>query len=289
MKKILPVSLATLALAAAGAAVYVTQKPKLDAKAASLTSGYLPAQTLALLSLPDPGQTAEDWKTTDLYKIWTEPQVQAFFAKPLSKVPTDKTTTDTWEQVQHLHPKNLFVALTALGEKDNQPHVVAGFEFDGTADDVNKLLTVPKDTLRQKYPAGKADLQQYQGHAIESFDTQEGTTIASTFVDKWYLVGNDVAVLKATVDHIEGRAAGDATLEKDADFQTVSGKLPRSHATFLFARTKVFMDKIYALTAASGQTVDPVQKAEADKFKAIGATTTIERGKFRDKIGRAHV
>ena len=290
MNKALPATLTVLALAAAGAAVYVTQKPRLDARTASVTSGYLPAQTLLLFSVPDPGQTAEDWKTTDLYKIWTEPQVQAFFSKPLSKVPPNQEVSDTWEQLKHLNPKHLFLALTALDDKNNQPHLVGGFQFDGSPDDVNKLLTRAKDALRQHYDAGKADLQPYQGHSIETFETApldpaDNQTLASAFDGKWYLVGNDVALLKSTLDHLDGRApTGDATLEKDADFQAVGAKLPKDHATLVFVRPRPFFDKIYAFTTAAGQTVDPAQRAEAEKMKAIGATTRLEKGKLRDTL-----
>ena len=44
------------------------------------------------------------------------------------------------------------------------------------------------------------------------------------------------------------------------------------------------MNKLALLAAASGQTVDPAQHAEADKVKAMGAATSIEQGKIRDTI-----
>ena len=89
MKKILPALVVLLALGAAGATVYLFQKPGGGGGAAAAAVGYLPAETLLFLSVPDLDQTAADWKTTDLYKIWTEPEVQAFLAKPLSKLPAD--------------------------------------------------------------------------------------------------------------------------------------------------------------------------------------------------------
>ncbi len=285
MKKILPASLVVLVLAAAGASVYLFEKPKLDARAASAAAGYLPADTLLLLALPDPGQTVQDWKTTDLYKIWTEPQVQAFLAKPLTKIPPDKELNDTLAQIGRLDPKNLFVAVTSLDDKNNQPHLIAGFQFAGASADVDKLLARPQDALRQRFPAGKADLINYQGRSIKTFATTDGDTLASVFVDQTYLVGNDLALLKATVDRIDHHApAGDATLEKSADFQAVSAKLPKNHATLVFARPQVFFAKIFALAAASGQAIDPAQRAEVDKIKAFGASTSIDQGKLRDTL-----
>lgn len=284
MKKILPVSLVVLALAA-GASVYVFQKPRLDARAASAAAGYLPAGTLVLAALPDPAHTAEAWKGTDLYKIWSEPQVQAFLGKPLSKLPAGKDFNDTLAQIARLNPKDLFVALTGLDEKTSQPHLVAGFHFDGAPADVDKLLASFKNSFRQKFPAGKADLVKYQDHSIETFDAGEGNALASVYAGRQYLVSNDVALLKATLDRLDHHApAGDATLDKEADFQAVSARLPGDHATLIFARPRPFFAKIYDLAAASGQAVDPVQRAEAEKLKALGATTSIDKGKLQDTI-----
>ena len=43
-----------------------------------------------LLSVPDPDQSAEDWKKTDLYQIWQEPEVQAFVKERLGSVKAPK-------------------------------------------------------------------------------------------------------------------------------------------------------------------------------------------------------
>lgn len=284
MKKLLPASLAVLILAMAGAAVYLVQKPGAGEHAGKVVAGYLPAETLLLLSLPDPGRTAADWKTTDLYKIWTEPQVQAFLSKPLSKMPVDKDFRETWAQAAKVEPTNLFVALTALDAK-NEPQLVAGFQFKGSTAEVDKLLAKPKEQMRQKFPGGKADLVNYQGHAVETFDTGDAKTVASVYDGDWYLVSNDMALLKATVDRVDGRTTGDASsLEKQADFAAVMAKMPANFATFVFGRPQVFLGKAYEMATASGQNVDAAQHAEADKIKAIGASTAIEKGKLRDTL-----
>ena len=285
MNKLLPSSLVVLAVAAAGASVYLLQKPGFGQSEVGAATDYLPAETVALLSIPNPGQTVSEWRGTDLYKIWSEPQVQAFLEKPLSKLSMDKQLGDTWGQIVRLQPSNLFVALTALDPKNSQPHLVGGFQFKGKIEDVDKLLTVPKEQFRQKFPGGKADLVDYQGHSIETFDAGEGNMLASLYIRDWYLISNDLALLKVTVDRVDHHAsAGDITLDKQTDFVTVVDKMPKNPATLIFVRPQVFMDKVYALAAASGQAMDPAQRVEVEKVKAVGATTTIEQGKLRDTI-----
>ena len=206
MKKTLSALIVLLALGAAGATVYLFQKGGRTGTATTAAVDYLPAETLLLLSVPDLNATLADWKTTDLYKIWQEPDVQAFLAKPLSQVPPEADFSGKLEQIVKLDPKNLFIALTALDEKTSQPHLVAGFQFKGTNSDVDALLAMPKDSLRRSAPGGKADLINYQGHPIETFDAGENNFVASAYLGDWYLVANDLSLLKGTIDRIEHRA-----------------------------------------------------------------------------------
>ncbi len=285
MKKILPVLVALLALGAAGATVFLYQKSGGGGTATSLSVGYLPPETLVYLSVPDPQQTAADWKSTDLYKIWTEPSVQAFFAKPLSKVPANQDLDEALAQINKVAPHHLFAALTALDEKGNQPHIVAGFQFRGTTADVEQMLSKPKAALHKSSPAGRADLVKYQDHSLETFTGEDGKLIASVYLNDWYFVSNDLSLLKATLDRVDHRTpVGQGALDADADFKTVLAKMPSSPATLIFARPRIFFDRIFALAAASGQTMDEEQLAEIRKIKAMGATTAIENGKLRDTL-----
>lgn len=185
-----------------------------------------------------------------------------------------------------VQPKNLFIALTALDEKSNQPHLIGGFQFQGPSSDVDQLIAPAKNRLRQQYPAGKADLVNYQGHSLETFDTGDsGNTVASVYAGDRYLLSNDVALLKATLDRLDKRTpAGTPALDKDGDFQAVNAKLPAGYETLIYARWQPFMGRLMALVAASGQTIDEEARTEAEKVRAFGATTKIENGKMRDTV-----
>ncbi len=274
-----------LALGAAGAAVYLFEKPS-NGAGSTAAIAYLPADTLVLLAVPDLNKTCADFKGTDLYKIWSEPEVQAFLEKPLSKLPPHAEWDDAFVRAQKLGLTNLFVAVTSLDEASNEPHVVAGFQFKGSNAEVDALLTKPKADLLKAHPAAKADLIDYSGHHIETVSYEEHYSLASVYVGDWYLVSNDLALLKSTVDHAENRgpAASQPTLDKDADFAKVMARLPGNHATLIFGRPRPFLSKIMDLAAASGQPVDAKQRAEAEKVRAIGATTGFENGKIRDSI-----
>ena len=287
MKKLLPTLVFLLVLGAGGAAVYLFQKQHRGGAASENAGAYLPAETQLLLSVPDVEDTLADWKTTDLYKIWAEPEVQDFLARPLSKLPPHQDFDAAVAKVIRLSPTNVFLALTALDEKTNQPHLVAGFDFKGDKSEVEQLLAAPKDALRKKSPGGKADLAEYQGHALETFDDGSGNILASTYLDHRYLIANDVALLKATLDRYDHRAPtpGQAdTLEKDPDFQTVTARLPSRHATLAFIRPQASFHRFFDLMTTAGQPVSDAQRAELGKLKAIGASTAIENSKLRDTV-----
>ncbi len=285
MKKILPALFVLLTLGVGGAAVYLTQKPATSSGSTAAVA-YLPADTILLLAIPDLGKTCADWKTTDLYKIWLEPEVQTFLAKPLSKLPPHADLDDALAKADKLGLTNLFVALTALDESTNQPRVVAGFQFKGTSADMDQLLAKPKAELLKQHPAAKADLVNYEGHAIATVVLDEHSSLASVTLGDWYLVSNDLDLLKATLDRAEhrGAAASVPTLDKDADYAAVMAKLPEEHATLIFGRVKPFLTKLFDLAEASGQAVDAKQRADAEKVKAIGASTGFENGKIRDTV-----
>lgn len=285
MRKIYPVAVGLLAVAAGGAAVYLHQKPSLALSARPRIAECLPAGTLLLLSAPDPARTAADWKTTDLYQIWSEPEVRAFLEKPLSKIPPHADFDALLARAAKVDPKNLFIALTRLDEKTNHPHFVAGFQFKGDSKEVDALLAQPKASLRASQPAGKADLLNYQGRAIETFETPEGDVLASAFLDDWYVAGNDVALVQSTIDRLDHRApAGAPALDQDGVFQAVCAKLPANPETLIFARAQPFLGRIFALAAASGQPLPAGSRAAAEKLQAFGASTRIEDGKIRDTI-----
>lgn len=283
MRKIYPVAVGLLAIAAGGAAVYLKQNPLHAFSSRPRIAECLPSGTLLLLSAPDPARTAADWKTTDLYKIWSEPEVKAFLEKPLSLLPSPPDFSATVAQAARVKPRNLFIALTSLDEKESRPHLLAGFQFKGDSKEVDNLLAKPKAWLRESQPAGKADLLNYQGRAIETFETPDGDILASALIDDWYLIGNDVALLKTTIDQLDHRATAPG-LDQDPAFQAVCAKLPTGHETLIFARAQPFLGRIFALAAASGQPAPAESRAKAERLQAFGAATRIEDGKIHDTL-----
>ena len=127
---------------------------------------YLPADTQLLLAVPDLDGTLADWKTTDLYKIWAEPEVQAFPGPAaLETAAASRSSTTPWPRSRTCRPRTCFIALTALdGRPPNQPHVHRRASTSrATRPRSSNCWPEPKDTLRKQFPGGKADLVELPG------------------------------------------------------------------------------------------------------------------------------
>jgi hypothetical protein len=293
MKKFVSALVVAFALVAGGFAVYSVQKSGRAPAAPLAAAGYLPEETLVLLALPNPEATAKAWTTTDLCKIFAEPEVRSFLEKPLSKLPAMlppyQIPAGTLDALAKVNPKNLFVALTALNEQ-NEPHLVAGFQFQGPSSGVDQLLAPVKEMIHKEMPAGKSDLVAYQGHSIETYDASAGAEfesrnkLASVYLNDWYFISNDLVALKACIDRFDHRAPGSVALDHEQDFQAVTAKLPGAYESLIFLRAQPFLKKAFDMQAATGQPADPEAVAEAEKMRAFGATTSIENGKLRDSM-----
>ena len=297
MKKLFPAAVLCLVVVVGAMALYLFQKQGRGNATAGEVAGFLPADTQLLLSIPDLNGALADWKTTDLYKIWTEPEMQAFLARPLSRLPQHREFDEMASKILHLSPSNLFLAVCLPNEETNLPRMLAGFDFKADKAEVEQLLSGAKDALRRRYPAGKADLVEYQGHSIESFDGGNGNFFAAAYLENRYLLANNLPLLKATIDRCDHRAPAANSigrLDQEADFQAVLAKLPPQHATLIFARPQAAFRRLFDLATAAGQPIDDARLADLEKVKALGATTRIENGKLRDSVyllapGATHV
>src|SRR5438874_7757665 len=71
-------------------------------------AALLPKETVALLTVPDFNRMRDQWKQTDIYKIYLEPAVQDFLRKPLSKAPQTGTGSETLHDIEQLQLKDGF-------------------------------------------------------------------------------------------------------------------------------------------------------------------------------------
>src|SRR5262249_13700642 len=97
-----------IAAVAAGGIYYGSHRAPSTPHATVTT--LLPATTLAFGHLPDFERTHDEWRESDVYKLYQEPAVQDFL-KPL-RIPQKDGTSDTLKEIERLEPKDAILAMT---------------------------------------------------------------------------------------------------------------------------------------------------------------------------------
>lgn len=275
MKKIIPVVVVLVVIASA--AFVLLKKKVVDHRPAP---ELVPAETIFFAHLPDLRRSAERWPQTALAQIGREPEVQAFLEKPRTQTPEWKQFDERLAQVAKIIPGEAFVAVTSID--GNQPRFVAGISFSGRKADVEKLLEEPRAQLKRAWPAGKADITTHGKTAIETFSNQD-TTIGEAFCEDWYLVSNNLELLRQTIDAAP-QGLGEKALAANALFQKSTARLPADGEAVVFAQLTTLTERLVSLLVASGQAPDPKQLAELKKMQALAWGTRFDGAQMRDTL-----
>jgi|GEM_PF-380850 len=276
MKKVIPGVILLVAVAVAAAFLLFKKAPVHHTPAVELA----PAETLFFVHFPDVKRTTARWPKTGLAQIAAEPEVQAFLAKPRANAPQMKMLEEKLSQIDKLDPGEGFLAVTSID--GSAPHFIAGLSFAGSKADAEALLAEPRAELKKAYPAGKSDVTMQGQTQIETF-TYEDTTIGEAIQAGWYLVSNDMELLRHTLD-VPAQGLGQKALASNDLYKKSTSHLPGDGEVVLFAQVGVLTERLVSLLVASGQTLDPKQIADLKKIQAVAFGTKFEGEQMRDTL-----
>ncbi len=241
----------------------------------------LPRDTIFLAQMPDFNRTRDEWRQSDIYRLYREPAVQDFLRKPLDNTQTSKAL-GTLQEIEQLEPKNAFFALTSIS--DSAPSVVGGFRFRGTQEDADRIIGKWRAMVLEQRPGTKGEKVQYQGHEIDVV-TATPFTLATTYDRPWFFAATNLTELKALLDRVDHRAKDSGqTLDKDEAYRTATSHRPSNHAAFFYLQPKVFSDRLAALRAAVQSSPTPGETTMLEKMRCIAGSTRFENGKIRDLL-----
>jgi hypothetical protein len=273
MKKVLVVLVALLALA--GAAFFVFKKTVGNHVPAAQ---MVPGDTLLFVNLPDVARTGLRWPETGLAKIVAEPETQKFLEK-------FRASNPQWDQkivqIKKLAPREAFVAVTSI--EGAAPKWIAGFAFLGRKSDAAALLSEPRAELKKAQPTGKSDIINFGGTEVETFTFGE-TVVAEAFKEDWYLISNNVDLLKTTLTAASLPTGAPDALGKKEIYQKAVAKLPADGDLVMFSQLGSLTETLTALWKTSGQAVDPKQIEEIKRMQAVAWGTKLEGAQIRDTV-----
>jgi len=247
---------------------------------AAVTS-LLPKDTLALLHMPDFNRSRAELHQTDLYQIWTEPAVQDFLQKPLTKIPPDAALGPILQECESLQMKDAFVALLTI--EHSAWKIVGGFRFSGDPATAEKIVSTWKAKVFGQSPDRKQETLEYQGHPIQ-VETAGIVRLSTVRSAQWFFIANDPEQLKPLLDRVDGRVKDpNAVLAGDKVFTAASGRMPSSYAALAFIRPDQLLEKLMPLAENDDKELAD-QLAVIRQVRSFCAATSFDGGKIRDTI-----
>lgn len=240
----------------------------------------VPAETIFFAHFPDLRRSAERWPKTSLAQIGAEREVQDFLAKPRAAVPQLKMWSEKLAQLQRIQPGEAFVAVTSIDGP--APRFVAGLSFSGRQAELEALLAEPRAEMKRAWPAGRSEITTHQRTEIETF-TYGDKVVGEAIRDGWYLVSNDLDLLRGTIDAVP-QGLGPKGLGANELYGKATARLPQDGEAVLYAQVGVLSERLVSLLVASGQTLDPKQVADLKKVQAIAWGTKFDGAQMRDTL-----
>lgn len=213
-----------------------------------------PAETILLAQFPNLRQTALRVPKTDLYKIWSEPDVQVFLEKPRRKAPWMRSWEAISEDLLRAAPGEFFVAVVSIDGP--QPRFVGGFSYAGSQRGAESLTT----HLREQF-----------------FPSSE---IVSAGRSNWQLFASEAALLEPMLARFDGKP--ETALAGDLVYHQSLAPLGVGNDLVLYGKPEALAGRLDVLTGLGGGTKSPGPEPIAMATKLDGAKmhdTIFLRGK----------
>jgi len=240
----------------------------------------VPAETVALASLPDLPRSAIRWPQTTLSKIGLEPEMKSFLEKPVQYLSKNRGGDEAGGILWNLKPGRIFTAVVSVSAQEAA--VVVGFQYWGGKSAYDDAVA----RLRQELTAGDraAELtRENYGTAEIISSVHQGVTLFTATEGRWGFLSNNQAAIKDAIE----RAAGVSSTPSLADnprYQQVRGRLAKDPDFLVFCQPQSALETLLAVGQTMGAQAIPQQVAQAKKVEAIGATTKLDGANLRDTI-----
>jgi hypothetical protein len=276
MKRLILPVVAGAAAAAAGWYVWnLSQKTS-----SAYVSVLLPRETIFVAHMPDFNQTRDQWRQSDIYKLYREPEVQNFLHKPLANLSKGDTASQTLLEFEQLEPKNVFFALTSLD--DNSPKLAGGFRFQGSVADAERVIGKWRAKFLARNPGARREKLHYEHHEIELVAATP-FTLATAYDRPWFFAATDLTELKGLLDRADGRIKNPKeTLDEDEAYRAAISHRPSSYALFFYLQPKTFAARLASLRAAIQSPAATQQQTILEQVRSISGATRLEGGKIYD-------
>ncbi len=243
-------------------------------------AALLPADTVAMASLPDLPRTAARWPKTILAKIGAEPEMRAFLEKPIQYLTNDRGGNEAAGILWKLKPGQIFASVISMNS--NEATLLIGFQFWGGKTGHDLAVARLRSELSRGEPAPEVVRENYRGVEIAS-STHDSLTLYNASQGQWGFLSNNLPVLKDALDRAAGRKK-EGNLADSLRYKEVVGKLTKDADLLFFCQPQSALETLLEIGASLGAQPVPHHVEQLRKVEAIGATTKLDEANLRDNI-----
>ena len=275
MKKTFIILLVVVLTAIAAAALWIFQ-----GRGPSNAAALLPAETIAVASLPDLPRSAARWPKTTLAKIAGEPEMRAFLERPIQYLTAERGGTEAAGILWQLKPGRIFAAVLSLTANDAT--FLVGFQFWGGKSGHDLAVARLRAELSRGGPSPEVSHEQHHGVDI-AWTKHQGLILYNASQGQWGFLSNNLEAIKDAIDRAAGQKK-DGSLADSATYKTVVGKLAEDPDLLLYCQPKRALEVLLEVGASTGAEPIAQQVEQLRKVEAVGATTKFDEANLRDNI-----
>ena len=249
--------------------------------AASDVTALLPTKTIFFAHLPDLNHTRDQWRQSDIYKLFSEPTVREFIrsSAPNAIYPQHDEAN---EDIQRLDPKDIFIALIPTG--DGKSSLAAGFRFKGRQSAADQIVTKWRNRLAPAWARGTPATSTYRQHSLQTF-ASPGLAVTTVWVGQWFFASTNAAAVHALIDRLDQPPQDrQSAFASDEVYRAALAHMPRNYALLVYLQPRALAERFAALRTAFDQRFAPDKQEFLNQIGAVCATTRFDGGKIHDVV-----
>ena len=252
------------------------------------TAQLLPPETILLVDIPDFSQLTEQFKKTNLYKLYKDPTMAAFIEDTKEKIRAEIKESDdkfiaTLLSADVLPASRVAVALMPEQAEDvNEPRILVIAQWGQALPKVRE--TIDKVLAQAAEAGARTKTEDYRGVTITTLISESDPALGYCFIDDCLIGSANLDLLKSVIARIKG-AAG-ATLADDPDYTTAAKAVGPHHDIDLYVSLKRAIAAISA-EEPTGQLKAAVTNLGFDNVISLGLSIGVGREAGNGSSGRA--
>jgi len=252
------------------------------------TAQLLPPETVLLVDIPDFTQLMEQFKKTNLYKLYKDPAMAAFIEDAKERIRRKIKESDDKFIAMVLSADVLpagRVAVALMPEQAgdvNEPRILVIAQWGQALPKVRQ--TIDKVLAQAAEAGASTKTEDYRGVTITTLMSESDPALGYCFIDDCLIGSANLDLLKSVIARIKG-AAG-ATLADDPDYTAAAKAVGPHHDIDLYVSLK---RAIAAMSAEepTGQLKAAVTNLGLDNVISLGLSIGVGREAGSGSSGRA--